>query len=42
MLRHSYGSIILEAAESVATLAPWLGHLSPIEQPQSSETLTLT
>ncbi|WP_338933194.1 site-specific integrase [Streptomyces netropsis] len=29
VLRHTYASIILEAGESVATLARWLGHSSP-------------
>ncbi|PSJ28905.1 hypothetical protein B7P34_09835 [Streptosporangium nondiastaticum] len=28
-LRHTYASIILEAGESVVTLARWLGHSSP-------------
>ncbi len=29
VLRHTYASIILEAGESVVTLARWLGHSSP-------------
>nr|WSY50527.1 integrase [Streptomyces sp. NBC_00886] len=29
MLRHTYASVILEAGESVVTLARWLGHSSP-------------
>ncbi|GGT42072.1 hypothetical protein GCM10014713_39650 [Streptomyces purpureus] len=29
MLRHTYASIMLEAGESVVTLARWLGHSSP-------------
>lgn len=29
ILRHTYASIILEAGESVVTLARWLGHSSP-------------
>ncbi|MFJ7068633.1 integrase [Streptomyces sp. NPDC101115] len=29
MLRHTYASIILEAGESVVTLARWLGRSSP-------------
>ncbi|MFE0380811.1 tyrosine-type recombinase/integrase [Streptomyces inhibens] len=29
VLRHTYASIILEAGESVVTLARWLGHFSP-------------
>ncbi|GHE54887.1 tyrosine-type recombinase/integrase [Streptomyces capitiformicae] len=29
VLRHTYASIMLEAGESVATLARWLGHSSP-------------
>ncbi|MFI6703026.1 tyrosine-type recombinase/integrase [Streptomyces sp. NPDC050509] len=29
MLRHTCASIILEAGESVVTLARWLGHSSP-------------
>ncbi|MFI8930060.1 integrase [Streptomyces sp. NPDC053474] len=29
MLRHTFVSVILEAGESVATLARWLGHSSP-------------
>ncbi|MEV3855585.1 site-specific integrase [Streptomyces sp. NPDC050095] len=30
MLRHIYASVILEAGESVITLARWLGHSSPV------------
>ncbi|MFF7729414.1 hypothetical protein [Streptomyces sp. NPDC008001] len=29
VLRHTFASIILEAGESVVTLARWLGHSSP-------------
>ncbi|MEU9734119.1 site-specific integrase [Streptomyces sp. NPDC048002] len=29
VLRHTYASVILEAGESVVTLARWLGHASP-------------
>ncbi|WP_268256065.1 tyrosine-type recombinase/integrase [Streptomyces aurantiogriseus] len=29
VLRHTYASIMLEAGESVVTLARWLGHSSP-------------
>ncbi|MEV3910434.1 tyrosine-type recombinase/integrase [Streptomyces canus] len=29
VLRHTYASVILEAGESVVTLARWLGHSSP-------------
>ncbi|MFJ2823931.1 tyrosine-type recombinase/integrase [Streptomyces toxytricini] len=29
VLRHTYASVILEAGESVVTLARWLGHFSP-------------
>lgn len=29
MLRHTYASVILEAGESVVTLARWLGRSSP-------------
>ena len=29
LLRHTYASIMLEAGESVVTLARWLGHSSP-------------
>lgn len=29
VLRHIYASIMLEAGESVVTLARWLGHSSP-------------
>ncbi|WP_369226404.1 tyrosine-type recombinase/integrase [Streptomyces sp. R39] len=29
VLRHTYASVILDAGESVATLARWLGHSSP-------------
>ncbi|WP_373569648.1 tyrosine-type recombinase/integrase [Streptomyces sp. or20] len=29
VLRHTYASIVLEAGESVVTLARWLGHSSP-------------
>jgi len=29
VLRHTYASIIMEAGESVVTLARWLGHSSP-------------
>ncbi|ELS57644.1 putative Phage integrase [Streptomyces viridochromogenes Tue57] len=29
MLRRTYASVILEAGESVVTLARWLGHSSP-------------
>ncbi|WP_109278070.1 tyrosine-type recombinase/integrase [Streptomyces orinoci] len=29
MLRHTYASLMLEAGESVVTLARWLGHSSP-------------
>lgn len=29
MLRHTYASIMLEAGESVVTLARWVGHSSP-------------
>ncbi|MER5534226.1 integrase [Streptomyces mirabilis] len=28
-MRHTYASIMLEAGESVVTLARWLGHSSP-------------
>lgn len=28
-LRHTYASVVLEAGESVVTLARWLGHSSP-------------
>ncbi|MFD4629100.1 integrase [Streptomyces sp. NPDC058284] len=28
-MRHTFASIILEAGESVVTLARWLGHSSP-------------
>ncbi|MBT2404798.1 MULTISPECIES: integrase [unclassified Streptomyces] len=27
--RHTYASVVLEAGESVVTLARWLGHSSP-------------
>ncbi len=30
VLRHTYASIMLEAGESVVTLARWLGHSSPV------------
>ncbi|MEU9143625.1 tyrosine-type recombinase/integrase [Streptomyces sp. NPDC048349] len=29
MLRHTYASVLLEAGESIVTLARWLGHSSP-------------
>ncbi|GEB62090.1 hypothetical protein GCM10017674_80250 [Streptomyces gardneri] len=29
VLRHTYASVILEAGESVVSLARWLGHSSP-------------
>lgn len=29
VLRHTYASVMLEAGESVVTLAQWLGHSSP-------------
>ncbi|GGQ01715.1 tyrosine-type recombinase/integrase [Streptomyces roseolilacinus] len=29
VLRHTYASVVLEAGESVVTLARWLGHSSP-------------
>ena len=29
VLRHTYASVILEAGESVVTLARWLGHSGP-------------
>jgi integrase len=29
VLRHTYASIMLEAGESVVTLARWMGHTSP-------------
>ena len=29
VLRHTYASVILEAGESVVTLARWLGHSTP-------------
>jgi hypothetical protein len=29
VLRHTYASMMLEAGESVVTLARWLGHFSP-------------
>nr|WP_073919324.1 zeta toxin family protein [Streptomyces sp. CB02009] len=43
VLRHTYAaSIILEAGESVVTLARWLGHSSPtITLGHSSPTITL-
>ncbi len=30
MLRHTYASVVLEAGESVVTLARWLGHSSSV------------
>lgn len=29
VLRHTYASVLLEAGESIVTLARWLGHSSP-------------